>query len=71
MSETEQGLGALVAALCQTNMDLWKEEDKARVKDDLQVAQAKRNVDKLNQRRNDFIEKIDDWFIQNSPKGSQ
>lgn len=71
MSENEPGLGPLVAALCQTNMDLWKEEDKARVKDDLLVAQAKRNVDKLNQRRNDFIEKIDDWFIQNSQKGGR
>jgi uncharacterized coiled-coil protein SlyX len=64
MSDQKQRLGELVAALCQTNMELWREEDKARVEDDLQVAKAKRAVDKLNQKRNDLIEKVDDFFIQ-------
>jgi hypothetical protein len=70
MSEEKRRLGELVAALCQTNMELWREEDKARVEDDLQVAKAKRNVDKLNQRRNDYIEKIDDFFLQAIAKGN-
>lgn len=59
----KEGFGFLVAELCRTNMELWKEEDKARVPDDLAVAQAKRNVDKLNQKRNNLIESIDDFII--------
>ncbi len=59
----KEGFGELVAKLCQTNMELWKEEDKARVPDDLQVAQAKRNVDKLNQLRNNLIEQIDEFIL--------
>lgn len=71
MSELKQQLGELVAALCQTNMNLWREEDKARVEDDLQVAKAKRNVDKLNQQRNDLIERIDDWFVKATQKAGK
>lgn len=71
MDDKTTGFGEIVAALCQTNMELWREEDKARSDNDIQVAQAKRNVDKLNQKRNNLIEQVDEFFIAHYQKNGE
>jgi len=55
------GVHDLILNLHRANFDLWHEEDKARDKasGDTGIATAKRSIDKLNQQRNDTVEKID------------
>ena len=47
------------------NFSLWHEEDIARVKDidPLRIVEAKRNIDKYNQARNNAMEKMDEWIL--------
>lgn len=48
----------------QFNYQLWHEEDIARSPDvsDADIAKVKRAIDKFNQQRNDWIERVDDWI---------
>ena len=65
ISESGDPLYQLVSEQHHTNFDLWHEEDKARDPDasDAIIATVKRSIDRLNQKRNDEIEKIDEALL--------
>ena len=59
----------LMRLVCQQhifNFELWHQEDIARSPDvtNDEIADVKRQIDRLNQSRNDHIEKIDDWLTE-------
>ncbi len=60
-----EGFLHLVCGQHEQNYRLWHEEDIARRQDvsDSEIAAVKRRIDKLNQQRNDMIEKLDDALI--------
>ena len=65
----DQPYDGLLAVACQQhafNFLLWHEEDIARSPDvgDARIAQVKRAIDRYNQQRNDWIEKLDDWITE-------
>jgi hypothetical protein len=66
------GLMALAMAQHRANFELWHEEDKARVPDasDAEIAEVKRAIDVLNQRRNDLVEKMDLWLMERLEQSS-
>ena len=56
----------LISEQHYTNFELWHQEDRARDPEasDSTVAEIKRTIDRLNQKRNDQIEALDGWFLQ-------
>ncbi len=78
LDKTLTGLDGILRLVGQehlTNFQLWHEEDRARRRDapDRVIAEVKRKIDVLNQRRNDLIEKVDEsileFFLETIGKG--
>lgn len=61
-----QGILGLICTQHEHNYRLWHEEDKARspTATNDEIADVKRAIDKLNQARNDMIEKVDDALTE-------
>ncbi|MAR11173.1 MAG: hypothetical protein CL681_14600 [Blastopirellula sp.] len=67
--DVDNPYSGLLGTVCQQfgyNFLLWHEEDIARGTDvpDAKITQVKRNIDRYNQLRNDWIEKIDDFITE-------
>jgi len=62
----ESGWMELACQQHRYNYELWHQEDQARAPDadDSTIAGVKRSIDRLNQQRNDAIEKLDDWLTE-------
>lgn len=62
----EQGFDDLVLGQHRANFDLWHEEDQARDPGATpeRIVEIKRAIDRLNQRRNDLMERIDGALLQ-------
>ena len=60
------GLTGKICDLHKFNFQLWHEEDIARspAVTDQRIAEVKRAIDRFNQARNDAIEKVDDWLVE-------
>lgn len=65
IAASADGVMALAVTQHQANFELWHEEDKARAPEvsDAEVVRVKHAIDKLNQIRNDLVEKMDLWLI--------
>jgi len=61
-----EGFSRIVCFQHQQNFRLWHQEDIARspAVSDADVAVVKRTIDQLNQQRNDLIEQLDDYLVE-------
>jgi hypothetical protein len=65
-AHSEEGLLGKICDLHRFNFLLWHEEDVARSPDvtDSRIAEVKRAIDRYNQQRNDAIERVDDFLVE-------
>ena len=65
LDQPYDGVYGLVCEQHSYNFQLWHQEDIARspTASDPEIAQVKRSIDRFNQQRNDWIEKIDEWIV--------
>jgi hypothetical protein len=65
-SDDADGLMGIAGAQHRANFDLWHEEDKARDPgaSDAEIAAIKHAIDRLNQQRNDLVEKLDSMLLE-------
>lgn len=66
IENNQDGWLQVVCQQHQYNYELWHQEDIARSPDvnDQMIAGVKRAIDRLNQLRNDWIERLDDWISE-------
>ncbi len=66
VNNTFSGLNRTICQQHSFNYLLWHQEDIARCPNvsDSEIADVKRNIDQLNQQRNDWIERIDDEITE-------
>ena len=66
IENSHEGWLQVVCQQHQYNYELWHQEDIARSPDvnDQMIAGVKRAIDRLNQLRNDWIERLDDWISE-------
>ena len=59
-----ESLGEAVSGLAQKNLELWHLEDEARRTDVslADIGKVKKQIDRVNQQRNDYIDRIDELF---------
>ena len=72
-SETgSRDLNAAIENLHRANFEIWHQEDKARDADagDAAIAAAKRSIDRINQRRNDQMERCDALLLEELTAGN-
>jgi len=69
LREVHNPYSEFLAAVCEQhkfNFLLWHEEDIARSPDvtDREISKVKRSIDRFNQQRNDWIERLDDYLLK-------